>query len=119
MKFQTVSKTSSLPVFSSNLSHTDNCDKTKAKEHAKKMVKTGYASCFCMVKGKKMYIIKKRPVPEKTNMMKAAGFGAGGMVGTLTIGVIIYAIVNAKRQPVSIKPMSRPKRISRVRPDIY
>ncbi|XP_060551360.1 uncharacterized protein LOC132712939 [Ruditapes philippinarum] len=119
MKFQTVSKTSSLPVFSSNLSHTDNCDKTKAKEHAKKMVKTGYASCFCMVKGKKMYIIKKRPVPEKTNMMKAAGFGAGGMVGTLTIGVIIYAIVNAKRQPVSMKPTSRPKRISRVRPDIY
>ena len=77
------------------------------------MVVTGYASCFCNVNGKKVYIIKKRPVPDKKDMMKAAGFGAGGMVGTMTIGIIIYAIVNRKkRKPSERKPMSRPRRPS-------
>lgn len=81
------------------------------------MVKTGYASCFCMVKGKKVQIIKKRPVAQTKNMIRSAGFGAGGMAGTIVICLIIYSIVNKLRQPreSSISkppPMSKPPRIS-------
>lgn len=84
------------------------------------MVKTGYASCFCMVEGRRVQIIKKRPVAQTKNLIKSAGFGAGGMGGTMVIGLIIYSIVNKLRQPresVISKPppMSKPPPISRSR----
>ncbi|XP_053374822.1 uncharacterized protein LOC123563934 isoform X2 [Mercenaria mercenaria] len=114
---KTVPTASSFAKSAGTSNTTDNCDNKKAKQHARSMVATGYASCFCMVKGKKVYVIKKRPVAEKKNMFKAAGFGAGGMVGTLAVGMIVYAVVNAIRKPRSRnKPTPRPKRSSRVHP---
>lgn len=70
------------------------------------MVSSGYASCFCIVHGKKVHIIKKKPVVPKATMVKAAGFGAGGMAGSMVVGGVVYALVSKFRQPP--KPEKRP-----------
>lgn len=36
---------------------------------------------------------------QKEDMFKMAGFGAGGMVGTMAISMLAYAVVNKIRQP--------------------
>lgn len=46
-----------------------------------------------------MNIIKKKPVLDDKAIVKAAGFGAGGMVGTLVIGIIVYATISQLRTP--------------------
>ncbi|KAL4237883.1 hypothetical protein ACF0H5_002593 [Mactra antiquata] len=81
----------------------------KEKEFARQMVVTGYASCSCIVNGKSVDIIKKKPVPENKSIVKAAGFGAGGMASTLVIGIVIYVLVNKFRKPAK-KPSSMGKR---------
>ncbi|KAL4237886.1 Protocadherin Fat 4 [Mactra antiquata] len=91
----------------------ESCDNKVATEHARKMVDTGYASCSCVFNGKRLNIIKKRPVPKPEALYKAAGFGAGGMLGTIVIGVIIYAVVSKiksspKRSAITTKEKPRP-----------
>lgn len=72
------------------------------------MVTKGYASCFCIVNSKKVQVIKKRPVVQKQKLFKAAGFGAGGMAGTMVVGVVAYAIVNKIRQPPTERKPPKP-----------
>ncbi|XP_053374815.1 uncharacterized protein LOC128547113 [Mercenaria mercenaria] len=87
----------------------DDCDTKKASEQAREMVTKGYASCFCIVNSKKVQIIKKRPVVQKGKLFKAAGFGAGGMAGTMVLGVAVYALVNKLRQPTEKKKPPTPR----------
>lgn len=79
------------------------------------VVKQGYASCFCIVKGKKLHVVKKRPVAQKQNMFKMAGFGAGGMAGTMVIGTLAYALVNKIRKPARSRRPPSPSQ-ARVHP---
>ncbi|XP_060582136.1 uncharacterized protein LOC132738608 isoform X2 [Ruditapes philippinarum] len=85
----------------------EKCNTKKASEEAREMVTKGYASCFCIVNNKKVQVIKKRPVAQKGKMFKAAGFGAGGVAGTMAVGVAVYMIVNKVRQPKK-PPTTRP-----------
>ncbi|XP_052767832.1 fibropellin-1-like [Mya arenaria] len=72
---------------------------TKVREKARKRVKEGYVSCKCLVDDKEVDIIQKKPVPQPRHMVKAASFGAGGMAGTMVVGVIMYLIISRFRKP--------------------
>lgn len=76
------------------------------------MVVTGFASCSCIMNGKMVDVVKKRPIAKEQKLYFAAGYGAGGMAGTMAIGVLIYVIINKLRQPQkSFRPRSPSARV--------
>ncbi|KAL4236939.1 hypothetical protein ACF0H5_005325 [Mactra antiquata] len=100
-------------------SHGENINFDVKATHQTEMVSTGNAKCSCVVNGKEVNIIKKKPVPTSKEIYIAAGFGAGGMIGTMVVGIIIYVVVTrlqgkkpTRNRPTSsrISPIISPKR---------
>ena len=82
-------------------------------------VKLGQVSCYCIVNGKKKQIIRRRPVPTTSKLLKSAGIGAGGSIGTMAVVALVYIVISkiraAKKSALTGRPRPTPSPRSRAK----